>query len=59
MYFAFLRYEPWPHILPHRPRCDVHREQAMPFRATLFDKSPMSNWLVAWHQDSPALKPAV
>lgn len=22
-----------------------------PFRATLFDKSPASNWLVAWHQD--------
>jgi ectoine hydroxylase-related dioxygenase (phytanoyl-CoA dioxygenase family) len=24
---------------------------AIPFRATLFDKSPHSNWLVAWHQD--------
>ena len=24
----------------------------MPFRATLFDKSPTSNWLVAWHQDT-------
>lgn len=24
---------------------------ATPFRATLFDKSPASNWLVAWHQD--------
>ena len=24
---------------------------AMPFKATLFDKSPDSNWLVAWHQD--------
>ena len=24
---------------------------AIPFRATLFDKSPRSNWLVAWHQD--------
>jgi hypothetical protein len=23
-----------------------------PFRATLFDKSPSSNWLVAWHQDT-------
>ena len=23
----------------------------MPFKATLFDKSPQSNWLVAWHQD--------
>jgi ectoine hydroxylase-related dioxygenase (phytanoyl-CoA dioxygenase family) len=25
---------------------------AIPFRATLFDKSPQSNWLVAWHQDT-------
>jgi len=25
---------------------------AFPFRATLFDKSPNSNWLVAWHQDT-------
>jgi hypothetical protein len=25
---------------------------AMPFRATLFDKSPEANWLVAWHQDT-------
>jgi len=24
---------------------------ARPFRATLFDKSPSANWLVAWHQD--------
>jgi hypothetical protein len=23
-----------------------------PFRATLFDKSPTSNWLVVWHQDT-------
>src|SRR5262245_16364948 len=22
------------------------------FRATLFDKSPATNWLVAWHQDT-------
>jgi len=30
----------------------------IPFRATLFDKSPRSNWLVAWHQDTalPLLK---
>jgi ectoine hydroxylase-related dioxygenase (phytanoyl-CoA dioxygenase family) len=27
-------------------------ETAVPFRATLFDKSPSSNWLVAWHQDT-------
>lgn len=25
---------------------------ARPFRATLFDKSRTSNWLVAWHQDT-------
>jgi len=25
---------------------------AMPFRATLFDKSPGANWLVVWHQDT-------
>ena len=25
---------------------------ATPFRATLFDKSPGANWLVAWHQDT-------
>ena len=27
-------------------------EQPIPFRATLFDKSAASNWLVAWHQDT-------
>ena len=26
--------------------------QATPYRATLFDKSPDSNWLVVWHQDT-------
>jgi ectoine hydroxylase-related dioxygenase (phytanoyl-CoA dioxygenase family) len=25
---------------------------AIPLRATLFDKSPRSNWLVVWHQDT-------
>lgn len=25
---------------------------AFPFRATLFDKSPATNWLVVWHQDT-------
>lgn len=25
---------------------------ALPFHATLFDKSPKANWLVAWHQDT-------
>jgi ectoine hydroxylase-related dioxygenase (phytanoyl-CoA dioxygenase family) len=27
-------------------------DQPTPFRATLFDKSAISNWLVAWHQDT-------
>jgi hypothetical protein len=27
-------------------------DAASPFRATLFDKSPTSNWLVVWHQDT-------
>ena len=27
-------------------------EQALPYRATLFEKTPKSNWLVAWHQDT-------
>lgn len=27
-------------------------EAALPFRATLFDKSPTANWLVVWHQDT-------
>ncbi|HJZ79194.1 MAG TPA: phytanoyl-CoA dioxygenase family protein [Pyrinomonadaceae bacterium] len=27
------------------------RGPAVPFRATLFDKSPVSNWHVLWHQD--------
>jgi hypothetical protein len=33
---------------------------AFPFRATLFDKSAVSNWLVAWHQDTalPILREA-
>ena len=26
--------------------------EPLPFRATLFDKSPTANWLVAWHQDT-------
>jgi hypothetical protein len=26
--------------------------EAFPFRATLFDKSPERNWLIAWHQDT-------
>ena len=27
-------------------------KDAIPFRATYFDKSPASNWLVMWHQDT-------
>ena len=27
-------------------------DAAVPFRATLFDKSSTSNWLVVWHQDT-------
>mgnify|MGYP003394655986 CR=1 FL=1 len=26
--------------------------RAIPYRATLFDKSPRANWLVVWHQDT-------
>ena len=31
--------------------CWVGRD-ATPFKATLFDKNPGANWLVAWHQDT-------
>ena len=31
---------------------EIVGSKAWPFGATLFDKSPSSNWLVAWHQDS-------
>jgi ectoine hydroxylase-related dioxygenase (phytanoyl-CoA dioxygenase family) len=31
---------------------DVLGSAALPFRATLFDKSPASNWLVVWHQNT-------
>jgi ectoine hydroxylase-related dioxygenase (phytanoyl-CoA dioxygenase family) len=31
---------------------DVLGDGASPFRATLFDKSPDSNWLIPWHQDT-------
>lgn len=27
-------------------------ETAIPYKATLFDKSPARNWLVSWHQDT-------
>jgi ectoine hydroxylase-related dioxygenase (phytanoyl-CoA dioxygenase family) len=32
--------------------CGVLGHEATPFRATLFDKSPQTNWLVVWHQDT-------
>jgi hypothetical protein len=31
---------------------NVLGKDAFPFRATLFEKSPKSNWLVVWHQDT-------
>jgi ectoine hydroxylase-related dioxygenase (phytanoyl-CoA dioxygenase family) len=31
---------------------EILGKSAIPFRATLFDKSPTSNWLVVWHQDT-------
>ena len=31
---------------------DIFGDAAQPFGATLFDKSPHANWLVAWHEDS-------
>jgi len=31
---------------------EVLGSATIPFRATLFDKSPSSNWLVVWHQDT-------
>ena len=32
--------------------CKVLGGTAIPFRTTLFDKSPTANWLVVWHQDT-------
>jgi ectoine hydroxylase-related dioxygenase (phytanoyl-CoA dioxygenase family) len=31
---------------------EVSEKKAFPYNATLFDKSPDANWLVAWHQDT-------
>ncbi|HZR28017.1 MAG TPA: phytanoyl-CoA dioxygenase family protein [Terriglobales bacterium] len=31
---------------------EVLGKDAFPFRATLFNKSPLTNWLVIWHQDT-------
>lgn len=49
--------QPFTQKLAHDPRvlalaCEVLGENAFPFRATLFDKSANSNWLVVWHQDT-------
>ncbi len=33
-------------------RCMLGAAEAVPFRATLFEKSGKGNWLVAWHQDT-------
>jgi len=43
--------------IAHDPRLmgiarDVLGPTAIPFHATLFDKSPSANWLVVWHQDT-------
>jgi ectoine hydroxylase-related dioxygenase (phytanoyl-CoA dioxygenase family) len=45
------------HELAADPRLmDIARQfvgsRPVPFRATLFDKSPAANWLVVWHQDT-------
>jgi ectoine hydroxylase-related dioxygenase (phytanoyl-CoA dioxygenase family) len=31
---------------------EILNGDAVPFRVTLFDKSPDANWLVVWHQDT-------
>jgi len=60
------------HILSHPAVADIASDerllsmarevlgpQTFPFRATLFDKSAATNWLVAWHQDTalPLVEP--
>jgi len=44
-------------VLAREPRLlhlaqEILGAEALPFRATLFDKSPQANWLVVWHQDT-------
>jgi hypothetical protein len=44
------------YTIAHDPRLRaiaqaVLGREPFPFKATLFNKSPVSNWLVAWHQD--------
>jgi hypothetical protein len=53
------------HLMKHDIVADVARDlrmlglarqfigpTAVPYRATLFDKSQQGNWLVVWHQDT-------
>lgn len=45
------------HRVAHDPRMLAIAKEflgasAIPYRATLFDKSPDRNWLVTWHQDT-------
>lgn len=51
-----MRYPPLRAIAEDPRVLEIAREilgyGALPFRATLFDKSQNSNWLVAWHQDT-------
>ncbi len=47
------------HAIARDPRLQAIAHEVLggdpfPFRATLFDKSPVSNWLVVWHQDTGA-----
>ncbi|HEX7288475.1 MAG TPA: phytanoyl-CoA dioxygenase, partial [Candidatus Angelobacter sp.] len=44
-------------VVAHGPRLlemarAVLGSTALPFRATLFDKTPEANWLISWHQDT-------
>jgi ectoine hydroxylase-related dioxygenase (phytanoyl-CoA dioxygenase family) len=51
-----LRYAPVAELARRAEMIELAREvlgpAAFPFRATLFDKSPKSNWLVVWHRDT-------
>ena len=51
-----LRFAPVERVARTAEMMDLAREvlgpHAFPFRATLLDKSPDSNWLVVWHQDT-------
>ena len=51
-----LRLPPVAHLARQPRLVEVARrvlgDDAFPFRATLFDKSPATNWLVVWHQDT-------